>query len=81
VNLDEKDWPSKAMGYQNSRSQTLALQVKGSVLFTLLHGPFLAKNPEWANELLARLGVEFESNRALLEVDGYVAEIWKLESN
>ena len=81
VELTIEGWPSQALGYINSESALPPLAISNKLIVTLLNGPFLAKNPEFANAILESLGVfGSEANQRSEIVDGYVAEIWKLES-
>jgi len=81
VEINEPGWPSVALGYVNSDLDVAVLKVSKSVVSTLLHGPFLAKNPKWCDTIIARLGVEPEATTESALVDGYVDEIWRLESD
>jgi len=73
-------WPPYALGYVNSDLRIPALQVSNNVVTTLLHGPFLAKNPQWADAIISRLGVDVQPTVETQAVDNLVTAIWKLES-
>lgn len=75
----------ETLGYLNSKSQLPLVAQNGSLLGTLLHGPFLAKNPEVADQLLAKLSANTlapgseQSLTQLRRVGSLVEQIWKLE--
>ncbi|MRG58367.1 cobyric acid synthase [Agromyces sp. CFH 90414] len=64
-------------GSGNGRGAGQEGVVMGWVLGTHLHGPVLAKNPSFADaiiaEMAARTGVEYEPGEQALVVDGYAA--------
>lgn len=80
VEFSRPGWPQFALGYVNSDLSIPALQVSNNVVSTLLHGPFLAKNPRWADAIISRLGVDVQPTVETQAVDSLVTEIWKLES-
>ena len=80
VTFESAEWPSKALGYVNSDIATVALEMQNRLIVTLLNGPFLAKNPDWANAICALLGAGEPESEKAQQVDGFVREIWKLES-
>lgn len=78
------------LGYVNSASGLPLVDWRENVLATLLHGPFLAKNPEVADrviaQMLTRRGFELpgdfvteEANAAAAFIDEMVADVWQLE--
>ena len=80
VEFDQPGWPEHALGYLNSDLNIPVLRVSNNVVSTLLHGPFLAKNPKWADALILRLGVTVHETQQSKAADQMVEEIWKLES-
>lgn len=78
VNAD--GWPGEALGYLNSELSVVPVQVKANVILTLLHGPFLAKNPSWVERILELMGAKTQMSEARQTAQGYVDEIWRIES-
>lgn len=81
ANVDAEGWPSEALGYLNSDLSLETVSVKGNLVFTLLHGPFLAKNPLWLNRIIEILGVATITSDSKICAERYVKEIWNLEAN
>ena len=74
------------LGYLNSATDAPAIQKRGLLLGTQLHGPVFAKNPTFADSYLAEIaksrGVEFigaELNTNASLVAGIVGQVWELE--
>jgi len=76
------------LGYLNSATNAPVIQKNGVVLGTQLHGPLLAKNPEFADSYLLAIaesrGLSPESKNVPLNNDadlvaGIVKQIWELE--
>jgi CobQ-like glutamine amidotransferase family enzyme len=68
------------VGYLNSDSNADELQWHRNSVLTLLHGPVLAKNPDLADELIQRMGIqikvetkEFSDIRVLAEASRSIA--------
>jgi hypothetical protein len=68
------------VGYLNSDSNADELQWHRNAVLTLLHGPVLAKNPDLADELIQRMGIqikvetkEFSDIRVLAEASRRIA--------
>jgi len=80
VSVDEHGWPTEALGYVNSQLAGELVKVSGSLILTQLHGPFLAKNPTWADELISRLSVTVEPSEASAQAGRIIEQIWKLEA-
>jgi CobQ-like glutamine amidotransferase family enzyme len=76
----EAGWPTQALGYVNSDFSGELVKVSGQIVLTQLHGPFLAKNPKWADEILLRLGVSDLVTQNRAKADDIAAKIWKLET-
>ncbi len=74
-------WPEEALGYLNSELSLEPVQVRSNVILSLLHGPFLAKNPSWVDQILNLMGAKVQLSEARLTANSYVDEIWRLESN
>jgi hypothetical protein len=74
-------WPEEALGYLNSELSLEPVQVRSNVILSLLHGPFLAKNPTWVDQILHVMGANVQPSEARLIAQSYVDEIWRLESN
>ena len=81
VDFKQDGWPTKAFGYVNSESSRSPIALEGHLITTLFNGPFLAKNPEWADKICDLLGATRVSNETTVRVDGYANEIWKLEAS
>jgi CobQ-like glutamine amidotransferase family enzyme len=66
---------SGIVGYINSDSELEPVRYESNSLFTLLHGPVLAKNPQLADYLLEKIGVN-TSNKSdlLIELDKLAAD-------
>ena len=75
----------ETLGYLNSQSLLPLVAQNGSVIGTLLHGPFLAKNPEVADQLLAQISASTltpgseQSKTQLNRIRALVEQVWKLE--
>lgn len=77
----------EVLGYVNSDNDLPVISRQGNVIGTKLHGPVLAKNPKLLSLILQMI---FERRGSALPgrlnrnvataIDGYVSEIWKLES-
>ena len=81
ANVDAEGWPSEALGYVNSDLSLETISVKANLVLTLLHGPFLAKNPIWLNRIIEILGGETTASDSKICAERYVQEIWRLEAN
>ena len=81
ANVDAEGWPSEALGYVNSDLSLETISVKANLVLTLLHGPFLAKNPLWLDRIIGILGVNTKTSDSKIRSEGYVQEIWHLEAN
>ena len=79
--VDADGWPAEALGYLNSELSLVPVQVRTNVVLTLLHGPFLAKNPSWVARNLELMGSKNQTSEARTTAQGYVEEIWRIESN
>ncbi len=79
--VDAEGWPSEALGYVNSDLSLEAVSVKANLILTLLHGPFLAKNPPWLDRIIEILDVKPKKSDPRIRSDAYVQEIWRLEAN
>jgi hypothetical protein len=53
------------VGYLNTGSQEKQLIWQNNALFTLLHGPVLAKNPDLADQFIRQLGFEPSTTQSL----------------
>lgn len=73
-------WPQKAFGYLNSTYDCESVRVRGTAILTTLHGPFLAKNPEWLDAILPRLGVEPVTGPSAAKAREYAEKIWEQNS-
>jgi CobQ-like glutamine amidotransferase family enzyme len=76
----------EVLGYLNSATDAPVIQKQNLVLGTQLHGPFFAKNPEFADAYLGQIagsqgltlaGPESNTNASL--VAGIVKQVWELE--
>jgi len=57
------------VGYLNSDSNADELQWNKNTVLTLLHGPLLAKNPDLADELIQRMGIQIkDETKEFLEI-------------
>lgn len=74
-------WPTEALGYVNSELAIEPVIVESNLIFTLLHGPFFAKNPAWVDKVLSLMGVEQTSCASRAAAQVHVDEIWRLEAN
>ena len=81
ANVDAEGWPSEALGYVNSDLSLETISVKANLVLTLLHGPFLAKNPIWLNRIIEILGVNTKTSDSKICAERYVQEIWRLEAD
>lgn len=79
--VNAEGWPQEALGYLNSELSLEPVQVRSNVILTLLHGPFLAKNPSWVDQILHLMGAKIQPSEARLTAQSYVNEVWRLESN
>ncbi len=79
--VDADGWPVEALGYLNSQLSLEPVQVRSNVILTLLHGPFLAKNPSWVERILLLMGAKAQTSVSRQTAHGYVKEIWRIESN
>ena len=79
--VDAVEWPAEALGYLNSELSLEPVQVRSNVILTLLHGPFLAKNPSWVERILHLMGAKVQTSEARQTAQSYVDEIWRIESN
>ena len=79
--VDADGWPVEALGYLNSELNLQPVQVRSNVILTLLHGPFLAKNPSWVERILELMGAKAQTSDARQTAQGYVEEIWRIEAN
>lgn len=81
----------QVLGYVNTESTLPIVQQQSGALLTMLHGPFFAKNPSIADELLRRLiaakGHAFETGFVTEKagqsadfIKAMVADAWQLES-
>jgi CobQ-like glutamine amidotransferase family enzyme len=77
----DRGWPSQGLGYLNSDLTLDPIVIKGNVILTLLHGPFLAKNPKWVSSVLLAMGGQVNASESRSLAEGYVDEIWRLETN
>ena len=59
-----------AFGYINTQSDLPAILTNGSIVYTLLHGPVLAKSPDLLTEILKYLGVESEEGERFERLRG-----------
>ena len=73
-------WPTQGLGYLNSELTLEPIVLKSNVILTLLHGPFLAKNPNWIDSVLEAMGVRADRSGSRSVADAYVEEIWRLET-
>jgi hypothetical protein len=73
-------WPTQGLGYLNSDLTLEPIALKSNVILTLLHGPFLAKNPKWIDSVLEAMGAIATRSDARSVADAYVEEIWRLET-
>ncbi len=71
-------WPHSAIGYFNSQVVDSMLSVESNVIRTYLHGPFLARNPDWASELLRRAGVELGESSQEQAANAHLEKIWEM---
>lgn len=71
----------RVLGYRNTDADLPELLLEGRTIFTLLHGPVLAKNPALADQILGQLGVSVKANDRTEEIDAIVAKVWELEAN
>jgi CobQ-like glutamine amidotransferase family enzyme len=71
-------WPAKAIGYFNSQADASMLSVESNVIRTYLHGPFLARNPDWASELLRRAGAKLVDSAQEEIASGHLEKIWEM---
>jgi len=81
AHVDAEGWPTEALGYLNSDLSLEPIRVEGNLVLTLLHGPFLAKNPLWLDRIIEILGVETTTSELKICAERYVKEIWNLEAN
>ena len=79
--VDAEGWPREALGYLNSDLSVNPVAIKSHVILTLLHGPFLAKNPSWVERVLELLGATHRSSDSGNRAKEYVDEIWRIEAN
>jgi len=80
VSVDERGWPPQALGYVNSQMAGEFVAISGNLILTQLHGPFLAKNPAWTDELISRLDVSVAASEQVARANLITDEIWKLEA-
>lgn len=73
-------WPTQGLGYLNSDLTLEPIALKSNVILTLLHGPFLAKNPRWIDSVLEAMGATATRSDSRSVADTYVEEIWRLET-
>lgn len=82
----------QVLGYLNTDSSLPVVQQQSNSLLTMLHGPFFAKNPEIADDLLRKLveakgqalNADYVTDKAGQSADfikTLVAEAWQLESD
>ena len=71
-------WPVNAIGYFNSQAQDWMLSVESNVIRTYLHGPFLARNPDWATELLSRAGANLSDSVQEQVARLHLEKIWEM---
>ncbi len=79
--VEAEGWPVTALGYLNSDLAIKPVTVEANLILTLLHGPFLVKNPSWLNRIIEILGSKAEPNDKQDLAEQYVEEIWRLEAN
>lgn len=77
----------EVLGYVNSDNDLPVISRYENIIGTKLHGPVLAKNPKLValilNMIFERRGAElpdYLNKNVATKIDGYVSEIWKLES-
>jgi CobQ-like glutamine amidotransferase family enzyme len=75
LNLDIDGWPTQAIGYLNSNTTDPLVRVERNVILTHLHGPFLAKNQDWATELIRRAGAELQDSKKAELAEVHLAKI------
>ena len=73
-------WPQKAFGYLNSTYDCELVRVWRNAIITTLHGPFLAKNPDWLDALLQKLGIEPVTGPSAAKAREYAEKIWEQNS-
>jgi len=78
LSLDIEGWPNRALGYCNSNATDAMVRVEGNVILTHLHGPFLAKNQDWANKLLELVGAQLSETEQTATAQGHLDKIWAL---
>ena len=78
VKMDITGWPKQAIGYFNSRSKDPMLTVESNVILTYLHGPFLARNQDWATALLSRTGLDLATSDQEQAAKGHINKIWEM---
>lgn len=71
-------WPANAIGYFNSQAQDSMLSVESNVIRTYLHGPFLARNQDWATELLRRAGANLRDSVQEQSARLHLEKIWEM---
>ncbi len=79
--VEAEGWPVTALGYLNSDLAIKPVTVEANLILTLLHGPFLVKNPSWLNRIIEILGSKAEPNDKKDLAEKYVEDIWRLEAN
>ena len=74
----------RILGYKNSSQQDSETRLVGNILLTWLHGPVLAKNPQLADDIIARILADQApkqfANENTRKIDEIVAGIWQLEA-
>jgi len=75
LNLDIGGWPTQAIGYLNSNTTDPLVRVERNAILTHLHGPFLARNPDWATELIRRAGAELQASQKAELAEIHLAKI------
>lgn len=73
----------KVLGYRNTDSGLPDIWMEGNVLFSMLHGPVLAKNPALLQNLVNRIhpAVPLEREREWFEkVNEICRRVWELET-
>jgi len=72
-----EDCDAEIFGYLNSDAKLAAIHADGSLLYTLLHGPLLAKSTDLADHLIVKLTGSKALMKNAEEVSGYEAEAIK----
>jgi CobQ-like glutamine amidotransferase family enzyme len=80
ASVDKPGWPAQALGYVNSQIAGELVAISGNLILTQLHGPFLAKNPAWTDEVISRLPVSVDASEQAARANLITDEIWKLEA-